>query len=123
MHTLWIIWFVSLLLAVVLIGLSMRRVPKEAIDAASGITVGDIIRTEADIVRDLLSRWYACIRPIAQKKTSAALLVVRRWLLRVTSHIDKRIYGKGDIEEGRSASFFVKRIREFKDQLTRDELR
>lgn len=123
MQTLWIIWSASLLLAVTLVGLSMRRMPKEAIGAASGMTAGDIIRTEADIVKDLLSRWYVFTRPIIERKTSAALLIVRHWLLRVTLHLDERIYGKGGIEEGRSASFFVKRIREFKDELTRDELR
>lgn len=123
MLALWLIWSVSLLSMGLITFAAMRRIPTGGYVAAVGMSVGDIVRSEADAARDAFLRWLAIVRPSVLRAAAGAIRFIRSVLSRASTRLDQRIYGKGAVESGSSASFFVKRIREFKDELSRDDLR
>lgn len=123
MIILWLIWLGSLLSMAVIAFFAVRRVPAKAFGVAAGISVGDVIRGEVDIARDMFSRWIAAARPIVIRVTLHTIRFIRNTLSRVFTYLEERIYGKGSVENGSTVSFFVKRIREFKDEISRDDLR
>lgn len=119
---LWITWLVSLIAMSLIVFVAMWRVPPEEFRNASGMSAGDIIRGEADAVRGAMLQLARATRPHADRIATRVVSFARNLSARAAERFNERVYGRGGVEEGRAASFFIKRIREFKDELSHEEL-
>jgi hypothetical protein len=123
MDFLFVFW-IGALFAMITIVLSYgRRMDKQEFTVAQGITVGDVVREEIDAALRLGSKIAASARPHLASMVALARSRASRFFFYLSRRIDSNIYGKQEISYGKTASFFMKQIREFKNDLSRDEIR
>jgi len=118
-----VFWIGALFVMITIVLSYGRRMDKQEFTVAQGITVGDVVREEIDAALRLGSKIAASVRPHLASMVALARSRASRFFFYLSRRIDSNIYGKQEISCGKTASFFMKQIREFKNDLSRDEIR
>jgi hypothetical protein len=119
----WIIWTISLGGLVVIAMFALRRFSPADVSGSVHLTAGDLLRDEIDTLVTVSVRILDRIRPLVMRSASKTYMITKAIIGMLYGRFHDRIYGKHEIEQGKTVSFFLKRIRQFKEELTRDDIR
>jgi len=83
-------------------------------------TVGDVFRHEVRTIMEFGSEIADLFRPIIAEFLMNLGKFIYRKGFALYGVFSKHVFGRLDLDKGKTASFFLKQIREFKDELNRE---
>ncbi len=120
--TAWIVWAISVSGMVTLGAWSYLGANRRSEFAFVGpITTGDILRSEAHTLTQWGARVIRIYWPVVERSLATGLKFAFGHLGRTYHAFLDKVFGKEEIAKGRSTSFFLKYISEFKEELSKDD--
>jgi Leu/Phe-tRNA-protein transferase len=117
------IWIVSLIVVLVITARSYRAASqRQEFVFAAGLTAGDLLRSEITWIRNEFFSIYSKFHPHLAKVSASVGVSVHKIALRGYGIFTKNVFGEMHFDKGKNASFFVKHIREFKQELREERL-
>lgn len=86
-----------------------------------GLGAGDLLRNELLWLREECYQVYIFVRPVIAHVLMRTGEFLYRSGFELYGKFTRNIFGRIDVKEAKNTSFFVKHIREFKDELARED--
>ena len=118
----WTLWIISIIIMAVLAALNYRDVSsRDGFVHARGFGFGDLFRREVAIIGEVIKQMTELARPFLANVLMRTGIYLFRKGGELYGAFSRKVFGRVDLKKGKTASFFIKHISEFKEELARDE--
>ncbi len=115
------LWVCALVLIVAIIAYGVIGISRgKLVVRGNPETMSDVVRTYVESFVLLMQRIAQLLRPLLAGVLVSGSRVLYQGSMQLYGNVSAKIFGKHAVPRGNRTSFFIKHIREFKEELVRD---